>query len=105
GRSTPPGSARGGGPRLPRRSAGHYGRDGDRVMLTSSRITLKHHRLEVGASLIAMLAIGVLARVVTFRLSSLAVNPDCYDRFIVGSADASCEAAFRAFDEVRQAQS
>lgn len=73
-------------------------------MLALARITLRHHRFEVGASLIALLAIALLALGVTFRLSSLAVSPECYDRFIAGNADAVCDAAFRAFDEVRQGQ-
>jgi hypothetical protein len=51
-------------------------------MFAAARVTLKQHRFEVGAAVIAALAVGVWALVVEYRLEALNVPPGCIENWL-----------------------
>lgn len=53
-------------------------------MLAAARVTLKHHRFEVGAAIVAALVLGISALVVAYRLSATNVPPGCFEAVIGG---------------------
>jgi len=71
-------------------------------MLASARVTLKHHRFEVLATILA--ALGLAAACLWLNSQLLAVNarPDCFREWMDGpdSASRECATAVRAFSDI-----
>ncbi|HEU4571936.1 MAG TPA: hypothetical protein VFR93_04565 [Candidatus Limnocylindrales bacterium] len=74
-------------------------------MLTSARITLTHHRFEVGAAALAALVVGISALVVNYRLQSVGVPPGCFDAWLTaGGIDTApnCASPVQAFATINE---
>lgn len=74
-------------------------------MLTSVRLTLKHHRFEVGAAMLAALVLGISALAVAYRLNAVGVPAGCFDAWLNGGgADGagSCAAPVQAFATINE---
>lgn len=51
-------------------------------MLTSARLTIKQYRFEVLAAALTAFVVGMAALIVTFRLSSIAMPPGCFEAWV-----------------------
>lgn len=74
------------------------------VLLRSARLTLKQHRIEVGAAVAAALVVGFSAFVVAWRLNSVAMPAGCFDAWLAapGAARApDCDRAINLWTSIR----
>jgi hypothetical protein len=72
-------------------------------LLTSARLTLKHHRFEVGIAALVAILIGVAALVVDFRLHAVNVPAGCFETWLSNPFDAGdCDAPVRAFAGINE---
>lgn len=74
-------------------------------MLISARLTLKQHRFEVGAAVLAALVLGALALVVDYRLRAINVPAGCFDIWLSGGgADGAgdCSGPVQAFAAINE---
>lgn len=71
-------------------------------MLRSARLTLKQHRFEVGAAVIAAILTGALALWVNARLAALDIPGNCFPGWLSGANDLTraCSDALKAFQEI-----
>ena len=77
-------------------------------MLAAARVTLKQHRFEVVAAVLAALAVGVWALVVQYRLNALNVPPECIRDWLY-TTDArdqtgGCAGPMRAWSSILQGE-
>jgi hypothetical protein len=74
------------------------------MMLTSARLTLKQHRFEIGAALVAAVAIGAAALIVVQHLQATNVPPGCFDAWLTsgGEGAGDCDAPVRAFAAINE---
>jgi len=73
-------------------------------MLTSARLTLKQHRFEVAAALLAAILVGMAAVVVTARLQAVHVPPGCFDVWLANGPEqaGSCERPVSEFASINE---
>jgi hypothetical protein len=74
-------------------------------MLISARLTLKQHRFEVGAAVLAALVLGALALIVDYRLRAINVPGGCFEAWLSGGgADGAgdCSGPVQAFAAINE---
>lgn len=72
-------------------------------MLASGRLTFKQYRFEVGVAAIVAVLLGVAALLVTYRLSSIAMPPGCFEAWLDargGVFAPDCESATRLWSSI-----
>jgi hypothetical protein len=73
-------------------------------VLRSARLTLKQHRFEVGAGVLAAMLVGAAALWVNSKLQGLNVPPACFEAWLgsAGQVSPDCERLVRAFANINE---
>jgi hypothetical protein len=74
-------------------------------MLTSARLTLKHHRFEIGAAVLGALVLAISALVVAWRLNAIGVPAGCFEAWLNGGGAAGagdCAGPVQAFATINE---
>jgi len=79
-----------------------------RTLAAAARVVLKQYRFEVGAAVLAALAVGIWALVVEYRLDALDVPPGCIQDWLwrvdTGEDIAGCAGPMRTWGEILTGQ-
>ncbi len=69
-------------------------------MIASSRLTFKLHRFELSLAAVAGILVGLVAILVSVRLSSIEVTADCFTAWLAGTASGGCADAVDRFSQI-----